>query len=263
MTNVPPRRSPLGLRAPAAGLALLALAGCGDEPRVQPSADPVLLSRLEDLETRLREVEDSHDVASVAGSSAGLQAQSIAERLLRAEKQLEALQRAGAAAPQPADGGSSSETPSSTSSEPSSAGTAFQPVPADQPLPEEQVLWWRRLEEEARRRRAEEQQIERFKRDIARSKAVLTPEQEAAVVKLESAYAAKVRELYRAGVGDGGQADRDAMNAKRQALFAEFETQVRATIPASEADKIITTLQERNRGFYGGAPRVRGAAGMQ
>jgi hypothetical protein len=262
MTNVPSRRSSLALRAPAAGLALLALAGCGDEPRVQPSADPVLLSRVEDLETRLREVEDSHDVASVAGSSAGLQAQSIAERLLRAEKQIEALQRAGAAAP-PADGGSSSETPASTSSDPASTGPAFQPVPADQPLPEEQVLWWRRLEEEARRRRAEEQQIERFKRDIARSKAVLTPEQEAAVVKLESAYAAKVRELYRAGVGDGGQVDRDAMNAKRQALFAEFETQVRATIPASEADKIITTLQERNRGFYGGTPRVRGAAGMQ
>jgi hypothetical protein len=236
---------------------LLALAACSDQPKVQPTADPSLLSRLDEVEQRMRELEEASDLATNAGTSQGLQAQTTSERLLRVERALDELRRGGAAVKSgeaPATGSEATPTGTETGGE-----TAFQPVPADQPLPEEQIAWYRRLEEEVRRRRAEEQQIERFKRDIARSKAVLTPEQEATVIQLESAYAKKVRELYASR--SAADFDRNAMNEKRSALFAEFETQVRAVIPASEADKLITTLQDRNRGFYGATPRVR-AGGM-
>jgi hypothetical protein len=240
-------------------VALTTLAACSDQPKVQPSADPALLSRIEELEHRLREVEETSELVSHAGTSQGLHAQSASERLLRVEKALDELRRAGAIV----KSGEAPVTPPETSA--NGGGSApdggFQPVPADQPLPEEQVAWYRRLEEEVRRRRAEEQQIERFKRDLARSKAVLTPEQEATVIRLESDYAKKVRELY--ATRADGDFDRNAMNEKRTALFAEFESQVRAAVPSSEADKIITTLQQRNRGFYGGTPRVRSGMGNE
>jgi hypothetical protein len=232
---------------------LLALAACSEPAKVQPSADPALLSRIDELEHRLREMEDANELSVNTGVGQGLQAQSTSERLMRVEKALADLQRGGAVVK------SGDAPPRETDPAPSAGNGSdvkMAPLPADQPIPEEQIAWYRRLEEEVRRRRAEEQQIERFKRDISRSKAVLTPEQEAAVIKLESAYTQQVRDLYRTTSQDG-QVDREAMNAKRQSLFADFETQVRAAIPASEADKLLTTLQERNRSMYGGTPRVR------
>jgi hypothetical protein len=245
--------SPVGRAAPALAC-LLALAACSDQAKVQPSADAALLARLDEVEQRLREMEEASELAVHAGSGQGLQAQSTSDRLLRMEKALDDLRRASAVAKTgdaPPAGQPESETGTGD-------GTAarLEPIPADQPLPEDQIAWYRRLEEEVRRRRAEEQQIERFKRDIARSKAVLTPEQEAAVIQLETAYTKKVRELYATRTGDAS-VDRTAMNEKRAVLFSEFETQVRAAVPASEADKLLSTLQERNRAFYGGTPRVR------
>jgi hypothetical protein len=88
----------------------------------------------------------------------------------------------------------------------------------------------------------------------------LTPEQEAAVLRLQQTYAAKMREIFRSGMGNN-EAERAASLAQRDALRTQYEGELRNVVPAADADKIVEAMR---RGWPGCFPRRtdrRGAAG--
>lgn len=243
---------------PALALALLPLPACSKSPSGPTGTDPVLLSRIDDLERKLADLSGASEEARGDEEVAGLRARSQAERLRNVEDDLAEMKRHLAAAPAGQGTAPSADvppvTPPAGSPVPGATPSGSAPLAPDAPVPEEQVAWFRRVQEEVRRRDQEQQRAERFKRELARAKVTLTPEQEAAVLKIEGAYMQRVRDLYRNGLGDT-PADRESLNAQRQALWGQFETEVRGAIPASEADRLITSLQDRNRGLYGGPLR--------
>jgi hypothetical protein len=135
----------------------------------------------------------------------------------------------------------------------------------ESPPSEDQVAWWRRIEDEVKSRRTREELLggrfqKDFQRAITESKAELTPEQRAVVTQLDTDYVRTVLDLTLTPAARD-KADPKAAVERRNALFGEFETHVRAAIPGPEADKLFETLRSgRNRGFYGGTVKVSGGA---
>ena len=83
----------------------------------------------------------------------------------------------------------------------------------------------------------------------------LTPEQEAAVLRLQRDFAKKRNEAMRSARVDGsGSGDANELRTKVESLRAEFETSVRAAVPAAEADKIVEAMKKGYPGFF---PRMR------
>ncbi len=238
-------------------LAPALLAACSkSESRPQP-VDPAVIDRVQRLEDRIAELADWSEEMKGSDSGAGLAARSQSERLQSLESKIAEFERrlaAGSSTPASTAGGPDGGPSGTPVPAPGPATAGGAPLPPDQPIPEEQIAWFKRVQDEVRKRDAEQQREDRFKRELARAKVTLTPEQEAAVLKLEGTYSQKVRDLYRNGLGDSPQ-DRDALTAQRETIWNEFEGQVRTAIPASEADKLVTSLKERNRGFYGGPLR--------
>ena len=87
---------------------------------------------------------------------------------------------------------------------------------------------FRRISDEVQKRKDAEAAAERVKRELSRAGVTLTPEQEATVIKLQSQYSDKMRELFRGGFGTS-EADRLAMTdeARRAAHRASRPTSAR------------------------------------
>jgi hypothetical protein len=248
---------PVGLLAGVAALAI----GCTKEPAQVQLAD-TSNDRVGELERRLREIENQNSELRQAGAAAGLSQGSLGTmvielngRIRKLEGELAAAKASGGVATAPAtDASGGSATPSTPST------VAFAPDASGAYTPE-QVTSFRRLAEEVERQKNLEQQAERVKRELARAKVTLTPEQEAAVVGLQATYQEKMREVFRGGGFGASDEDRDQTRAKLETLRAQFDTELRGIVPASDADKIAEAMR---RGFPGLFPRrMDGRAGMR
>ena len=231
-------------------LAALMLAGCNTKPTEVVPADAGSAEKLDALEKRLQAVEHERDALARSGEAAGLEAQSLSQILADLRQRLKAVEERGAAAPasmDPSGSASSGSTGSTTPSNPTAS--TLDPAGSDGTYSDDQIGKFQRLADEAQKRKDAAQQAERVKRELARANVTLTPAQEEAVIKLQSQYQEKMRELYRGGFGRS-EAERTEVTEKLQALRGQFETDLRAQVPATEADKIVETMKAGFPGFF-------------
>jgi hypothetical protein len=245
------RRPLVPIASGALVLAACLLTACGKPPEVVPG-DAALDSRVTDLEKQLRDLKDKRDSGSLAAGVAGSEVGDLRKTVKELGLQVKDLQDRLAALPAPA----------AAASGPSGAGPATTALPstfdpaADGSFSESQVATFRKMMEEVDRRRTEEAQADRVRRELSRAGVNLTPEQEASVLKLQERYAAKMRELFRNGMGNN-EAERQASLAQRDALRTQYENELRNVVPASDADKIVEAMR---RGWPGFFPRRGGRA---
>ncbi len=241
----------------AAGVAL-SLTGCSEKPVSVAPIDSVSAERVEALEKEFRAIKAERDSLLHGASVSSSEAMALASKLKEVQDrlaELEARQAAAAVAPGTAPAGGSTAGGPATPIPP----VVGIPIPADatSPFSEEQLGAFRRMSDEVDRRKMLEQQAKRLKDDLTRAGVTLTPDQEAAVLKIQQGYTDKMRELYRNG-GGATDADRQALVAKRDELRNEYANEIRAAVPASEADKIVEATN-RMGGFR---PRQGGPNGM-
>lgn len=256
MTPVAPLRRAVLAPTPVVALVVaLALAGCSDKPVTVTPVETASSERLDALERDLKVIREERDSlrGSSVSSSEGL---ALANRLKEMQARIAELEakNAALAAAVPAAPGAAPATDTS--------GGALYPVPGvppistdvSQPIPTETIAAFRRISDEVDKIKTAEQQAKRLKDDLARAGVTLSPEQEAAVGKLQQAYTEKIRSLYREGAGST-DADRQALVAQREALRTQYEVEIRAVVPASDADKIVEAMS-RGGGFPGARCRA-------
>ena len=236
--------NPLPVRRLAPVLLALGLAACSDKPATVTPSDSTSAERVDALEREIRAMRD--DQSALRGttvlSSEGL---ALATRMKDLQNRINELEtkNAALAAALPATGTPSAAGTASTGSGPTFPSSVGVPIPTDltQPIPTETIAAFRRISDEVDKIKTAEQQAKRLKDDLTRAGVTLTADQEAALAKVQSSYSEKIRELYRNG-GGATDADRTALVAQRDAIRAQFETEIRQVVPASEADKIVETM---------------------
>lgn len=117
----------------------------------------------------------------------------------------------------------------------------------------EQLDAFGKIYDEVVRRRDEEQQRDRLRQNLAQAGVTLTPEQEAAMMKLQKQFQEKRQELLAATRGTGRaqtEADQQAMRTKFEELRATFETDVRSAVGASDGDKVVEAMKRSYPGFF-------------
>ncbi len=230
----------------AGGLATVA---CSKSPEDQPS-DVASESRIADLEKKVADLTQQKQGSDLAAGVSGSETKDVRRTLddLRHENQdlkdrLKALEDRIAKA-----GSGAAATGTDAAGAPAPTPTTFLPT-SDGTFSEDQVAAFRKLSDEVQRRRDAEAQAERVKRELSRAGVTLTPDQEAAVLRLQQTYAEKMRDIFRNGFGTT-DAERQATMDKREALRSQFESDLRATVPASEADKIVEAMRRGWPGFF-------------
>ncbi len=237
-----------------------ALPGCTKETQVQP-ADTLSSAQLSEIEKKVSSLIAERDGAKLAAGIADSEAVVLRKNLSEMQERMKALEAqlaqvaaaAGKAPVAPTDSGS--------------GGGGATPVPGV-PLPtgsevaftEEQISAFRKISDEVQKRKDAEAAAERVKRELSRAGVTLTPEQEAAVIKLQAQYSDKMRDLFRGGFGTS-EADRQAMMDKRDALRTGFESDLRSQIPPAEADKIVEAMKRGWPGFFPRRSDVRPGMG--
>ena len=157
---------------------------------------------------------------------------------------------------------------SASSSDGDGNGESVPVVPAFQPAPdgtftEEQLATFGKIFDEHQKKREMEQQLTRLRQELTKASITLTPEQEAAVVRLQKQYQERRTELYRSAQGQmQSDVERQALRAKTEELRAQFETEIRAAMPASEADKVVEALKRGYPGFFPRTDRMDIRPGM-
>lgn len=241
-----------------ATLAAAALAGCSDRPATVTPVESVSAERVEALEREFRAIKEERDSLLHGASVTSSEALALASKLKEVQNrlsELEAREAASAAAAAAAPDTSAAAGPSVML--PPVVGI---PIPPDAStgFSEDQLGAFRRMSDEVDRRKTLEQQAKRLKDELTRAGVSLTADQEAAVLRIQQGYTEKMRELYRGG-GGATDADRQALVAKRDELRNQFANEVRAAVPAAEADKIIESTSRMGGGFR---PRQAGPNGM-
>jgi hypothetical protein len=228
-------------------LAALALSACDQRPTEVIPADGVMGDRVAQLEKEVRQLRDERDSAQKAGEAAGLQAQSLGQMLEQMTKRLRALEEgkgAVAAAGTPAMSGGEGSTSTSGGS-PAGPTPSFGLSPAlpDGSFSDEQVATFRRLDDEAQKRKRQEEQARRLKQFLATSNITLQPAETDALLKLQVSYGEKMQEIMREGLGGViTDADRQERRDKIETLRKQYETDIRAVVPSSDADKIVEAM---------------------
>ncbi|HVG93007.1 MAG TPA: hypothetical protein VND21_01065 [Planctomycetota bacterium] len=260
-----PRRSPTALLAAllcAGGLGALAVGACSKPAEVVP-ADAASEARFTELEKEMQELRKEREASGLAASVTGNEASDLRRTIGELQDKVRGLEARLAATPTAAPAGA----PVGEGGEPVAGPAMPLPSPAtiapapDGTFTEDQVANFRKLSDEADRRKSEEAQSERVKRELARTGVTLTPEQEAAVLSLQKAYATKMRDVFRGGPG-ATDADRQAAMLQRDALRNQYETDLRAMVPSQDADKIVEAMRRGWPGFFPRRmDRNRGSAG--
>jgi hypothetical protein len=196
--------------------------------------------------------------AAHAASAAELEGQGLAQSVADLRRRIAALE-ARADAPTASAGQAPTSDPTSDSSAPAPTPaivSILAPAGADGSFSDEQIAAFRRISDEMQRRRDVEQQRERLQQDLETAGVTLTPQQEEAVLKLQTDYTANARALFRGGFG-ATDAERQATRAKVTALRTQFESDLRAQVPGAAADQIIQSMA-RTPGFGGGRAAASG-----
>jgi len=241
----------LAVRGLALTVAASALVGCGKSPE-GPTLD-ASSEKLLDLERRMNDLSQQREAGGLATGVSGSEFALVQRSLKEAQDRVKALEERLAALPvapapvgtAPADG---SPAPLGGSTVPA-AWTAG----PDGAYTEEQLTAFGKLADEVQKRKDAAAMAERVKRELARAGVSLTPEQESAVLKLQQSYREKMQDLFKNGFGTN-EAERSAAMEKRDALKNQFEADLRNSVPASEADKIVEAMK---RGWPGFFPRQR------
>lgn len=248
-----------------AGVAALALPGCSDKPAAVTPVDSVSAERFEALEKEFRAIKEERDSLLHGASVSSSEALSLAQKLREVQDRLAELEakQAAAHAAGPAAPGTTASTggPAAPATDTSLPPVVGIPIPPDStsPFSEEQLSAFRRMSDEVDRRKNLEQQAKRLKDDLTRVGVTLTPDQEAAVLRIQQGYTEKMRELYRNG-GGATDADRQSLVAKRDELRNQYANDIRAAVPAAEADKIVEAMKRGWPGFF--PRRTDGRPGM-
>lgn len=226
--------------------------GCGkgtEGPTVDTSSDRIL-----ELEKQMSDLARQREGAGLSTGVSGAELAVLQRSLREAQDRVHALEERMASLPAvPAAGG-----PASTAGG-SSGPTGGAMVPStiaagpDGTYSEEQLTAFRKIQDEVQRRKDAEAAAARVKVELTRAGVTLTPEAEAAVMKLHQSYREKMQELFKNGYGSN-EADRQATTDKRNALQVQFEADLRNSVPASDADKIVEAMK---RGWPGFFPRQR------
>jgi hypothetical protein len=259
-----PRRSPAAILSAllaTGALGVATLAACSKPAEVVP-ADSVSEARVAELEKEVEAIRKAREASGLAASVTGNEASDLRRTIVELQDKVRGLEaRLGAL---PAAGAAMGD---GEGTEPGAAPVLPIPLPAtiapaaDGTFNDDQVANFRRLQEEVDRRKSEEAQAERVKRELARAGVTLTPEQETAVMRLQQAYSTKMREIFRGGPGIN-DADRQAALQQRDALRTQYEADLRAVVPAQDADKIVEAMRRGWPGFFPRrAERNRGSAG--
>lgn len=248
-------RVPLAL---ASLVAAASLAACSKAP--EPVTGETNEARVAELERAVRDLKEERDSALRAAGADGVEKTSLGKAMLDLRDQMQA-QRAKIEELEKrlaSTGGAATASGDTTGT---GGGTATPALPAtfeptsDGTFSEAQVATFGKLYDEMQRQRDETQQLERLRTELARAEVRLTPEQEAAVLRLQRDFAKKRNDAMRSARVDGsGSGDANELRTKVESLRAEFETSVRAAVPAAEADKIVEAMKKGYPGFF---PRMR------
>ena len=265
---VAPATTPV--RAALAGLALAlagTLAACSDKPATVTPSDSSSSEKVDALEREIRSMRDEQGAlrGTTLSSQEGL---ALASQLKDLKNQIADLQARNATLAAALPAGASARSGNNPGAGSDGSGTAAPlppivglPIPSDPtaPIPDDLMKAFRRISDENDKIKVAEQQAKRLKDDLTRAGVTLTPDQEAALAKVQATYSDKIRELYRGG-GGATDVDRAALVAQRDAIRASYETEIRTIVPAADADKIIETVSRG--GFRGGAGRNTVGGGM-
>lgn len=246
------RLTPVLLAVVVAGAASVPLA-CSKPAEVASVDSAATEAAIAELQREVRTLREEREATLRATGVSGSEHRSLVDAVaeLRDEvKRLKDAAAAAAAAPAPtAAAGMSNGDP----------GAGAAPVlptflaQGDGTYTPEQLDAFGKIYDEVVRRRDEAQQLDRMRQNLAQAGVTLTPEQEAAMMKLQKQFQEKRQELLAATRGSGrpqSEADQQAMRTKFEELRTSFETDVRAAVPAADADKIVEAMKRSYPGFF-------------
>ncbi|MBL9087624.1 MAG: hypothetical protein JNM10_10840 [Planctomycetia bacterium] len=246
------RLTPVLLAAVVAGAAAFPL-GCS-KPAEVATADPATEAALAELQREVRTLREEREATLRATGVTGSEHRTLVDVVaeLRDEvKRLKEVAAAAAAAPPP------TAAAGRANGDPGAGAAPVMPTTflaqGDGTYTPEQLDAFGRIYDEVVRRRDEAQQLDRMRQNLAQAGVTLTPDQEAAMMKLQKQFQEKRQELLAANRGNGrpqSEADQQAMRTKFEELRTAFETDVRAAVPAPDADKVVEAMKRSYPGFF-------------
>ncbi|MFO0934796.1 MAG: hypothetical protein U1E39_19080 [Planctomycetota bacterium] len=246
------RLTPVLLAFAVAGAAAFPVA-CS-KPAEVTTSDSATEAALAELQKEVRTLREERDATLRATGVTGSEHRSLVDAVaeLRDEvKRLKDAAAAAAAAPAP------TATAAMSNGDPGAGASPVLPTTflpqGDGTYTPEQLDAFGKIYDEVVRRRDEAQQLDRMRQNLAQAGVTLTPEQEASMMKLQKQFQEKRQELLAATRGTGRpqtEADQQAMRTKFEELRTSFETDVRAAVPAADADKIVEAMKRSYPGFF-------------
>lgn len=261
------RLTPVLLALTVAGAAAFPVA-CSKPAEVAPS-DSATEAAVAELQKEVRALREEKEATLRAAGVTGAEHRTLLDAVADLRDEVKRLKEQAVVA-----GGASTATPAmdGVGGGSTAAGSAA-PVPTtllpqgDGTYSDEQIAAFGKIYDEVVRRRDEEQQRERLRQNLAQAGVTLTPEQEATMMRLQKQFQEKRQELFASTRGAGrpqSEADQQAMRTKFEELRATFESDIRASVPAAEGDKIVEAMKRNYPGFFprgDRADRVRPAMG--
>lgn len=242
-------------RAAAVSLAL-ALAGggvalgtsCSKAPDAVPTPDAATEAAIAELRREVQAMKEERDSALRATGVSGAEHRTLVQAVGDLRDELKRVQAELAAVPKtaaPASTGSSDPGPGARYPAPFAANN-------DGTYPEEVVTSFGKIYDELLRRRDEEQQRDRLRKGLAQAGVTLTADEEAALMRLQKSFQEKRQELFSGmrGAGAPTDADQQVMRTKMEELRTQFESDIRASVPTAQADKIVEAMKRNYPGFF-------------
>lgn len=246
------RLTPVLLALAVAGAAAVPLA-CSKPAEVAPAENAATEAAIAELQKEVRTLREERDATLRATGVSGSEHRTLVDAVAELRDEVKRLKEAAAAAPvggAPTGAAMGNNDPGAGASP--VMPTTFLPQ-GDGTFSDDQLNAFGKLYDEVVRRRDEAQQLDRLRQNLAQAGVTLTPEQEAAMMKLQKQFQEKRQELLAATRGNGrpqSEADQQAMRTKFEELRATFETDVRAAVPASDAEKIVEAMKRSYPGFF-------------
>lgn len=248
------RLTPVLLAFAVAGAAAFPVA-CSKPAEVSTS-DSATEAALAELQKEVRTLREERDATLRATGVTGSEHRTLVDAVADLRDEVKRLKDAAAAAAATA---AAAPPPTAVKSN-GDRGAGATPVLPTTFLPQddgtytpEQLDAFGKIYDEVVRRRDEEQQRDRLRQNLAQAGVTLTPEQEAAMMKLQKQFQEKRQELLAATRGTGRpqtEADQQAMRTKFEELRATFETDVRSAVGASDGDKVVEAMKRSYPGFF-------------
>ena len=246
-----PRPTPVFLALTVAAV-VAASAACSKPVEVAP-ADATTEAAVAELRREVRALREEKEATLRAAGVTGAEHRTLVDAVADLRDEVKRLKERATTAPAGAAVGATDGDAAGSSARSAPLMPTTLLPQGDGTYAEEQVAAFGKLYDEVVRRRDEEQQRDRLRQNLAQAGVTLTPEQEASMMRLQKQFQEKRQELFAATRGSGRpqtETDQQTMRTKFEELRATFETDIRASVPAAEGDKIVEAMKRNYPGFF-------------